>query len=103
MLDQIEKVLFKLFHMHLCNLAQKPTVQEVLRDLRDQLDVSDEQIDSADPELFAQVRELLHEQLSSHEEFYMRQLGSALRGTCEYGYLSDELTRIRSAQALCRL
>ena len=103
MLSQVEKVLFKFFHMRLCDLAQKPTIQEVLHDLREQLDVSDEQIDNADAELFGQVRQLLHVQLSSHEKFFMTQLCGARRGTCEYGYLSDELTRIRSAQSLCRL
>jgi hypothetical protein len=103
MLSQIEKILHKFFHKRLCKLAQMPTIQEILQDLRPLLDVSDEQIERGDLELFVEVQRLLHVRLSSHETFFIRQLAGARPGYIEHAYLSEELARIKSAQRLCKL
>jgi hypothetical protein len=101
MFSQIEKVLFPFFHNRLCKLAQMRTIQEILQDLRPLLDVSDEQIDRADSELFVEVQRLLYVRLSSHEAFFVSQLAGAFPGYIEHACLSEELTRIQSALPIC--
>ena len=101
MLAQIEKVLFPFFHTRLCKLAQMPTIQEILQDLRPLLDVSDKQIECGNPELFVEVQRLLYVRLSSQETFFVSQLAGAFPGYIEHAYLSEELTRIQLALPIC--
>jgi hypothetical protein len=101
MLAQIEKVMQGFFHERLCKLASMPTIQEILQDFRPLLDVSDEQIERADSELFVQVRRLLHDLLSSKETFFVNQIGGVRPGDISHTPLSKELARIQLALPIC--
>jgi hypothetical protein len=101
MFDQIEKVMQGFFPEHLCKLASMATIQEILQHLRPLLDVSDEQIERADSELFVQVRRLLHNLLSSYETFFVNQIGGVRPGDKDHIPLSEELARIQLALSIC--